>query len=116
MISKLGALRFRAARNKLLEMRRRGEWNACEAGVLIGTMRSELFHHPLVPMALGARNLSLASKFLAILHAIHLESAPTGWRECEQVIHMVRNMCTDMGVESGICYVPPVDVTVAFPW
>ena len=25
-------------------------------------------------------------------------------------------MCTDMGVESGITYVPPVDVTKVFPW
>ena len=115
-ITKQGAKKFRSARNQMLEMRRRGEWNAFDAGVAMGVMRTKLFHHVLIPVALGARNCSLASKFVATIHAVHLECAPMGWRECEMVVDMVRNMCTDMGTESGMTYVPPIDMTKAFPW
>ena len=77
-------------------------------------MAAEYHHHVLVPMALGARNLSLSSKILALLHALHLTCGT--WELTRIICRTVHAVCTDYGTESGLASVPDLNVDAAFPW
>ena len=77
-------------------------------------MAQEMHHHVLTPMALGARNLSLCAKILALLHALHLSCGT--WDVTQRICRAVRCVCTDYGTESGLASVPDLNVDAAFPW
>ena len=77
-------------------------------------MIGELYHHVCVPMGLGATNLCLAAKCVAIVHSIRLETS--SWAVCKQVCARIVAIATDYGTEAGLGNVPDLDMNIALPW
>ncbi len=67
----------------------------------------------LIPVCVGARNLSLAAKFAAAIHSIRMETAT--WRSCQAAMSRIIQVLTDYGVESQFTSIPPYDVGAIFP-
>ena len=63
-------------------------------------LRSAIFHHTLVPTALGPRHGTLARKTHAWLHSLRLESDT--WCEVQGLLQSVATITSDQGVEMGL--------------
>ena len=68
-------------------------------------MQGLVFHHAMVPVALGLGETSTAQKFTALLHALRLEAED--WRMVGRLAKRIVSFTTDYGVEAGLQSVPP---------
>ena len=80
---------------------------------LAGCMAKAVWHLILPPVCLGAKAMSLADKFAAVLHALRLLSC--SWQMCSFLLGRVVAVCSDIGTESKLGSVPEYDANRLFP-
>ena len=80
---------------------------------LSSEMHGLVWHHLLVPVALGLGETGLHQKFTALLHALRLEAS--SWRHVNRVSVRVVSWTTDYGTECGIAEAPRVDAGALLP-
>lgn len=85
-----------------------------EEATAIDIIAAHLEHHHCVPTGLGAKRSSVHHRAHAVLHALWLQtgSPPTLARMLECCV----SMTGDLGVESGLCDLPPARFSKLFPY
>ena len=68
---------FLQSMREIIRMQKDGESDVLKMKRLSERMRAAVWHHILIPVALGARNMGLAAKWSAIIHALRIEA--DGW-------------------------------------
>ena len=107
------AVKFFLLMKQLIHLRTQPIPDLAEIARLSRQMNGLIRVHVLLPVCVGARNLSLAAKFAAAIHSIRMECA--SWISCQQVISRIIQVLTDYGVESLFSTVPPYDVASIYP-
>ena len=74
---------------------------------LVRAMAKAVWHLILPPVCLGAKAMSLADKFAAVLHALRLLSS--SWQMCSFLLGRVVAVCSDLGTESKLGSLPEYD-------
>ena len=98
---------FLQAMRELVRMQKCGEEDVSKKQRLSERMHRAVWHHILVPVALGARNMGLAAKWSAIMHALRIEAV--SWEMVRALALLCVNLTTDYGTESEIGIVPAFD-------
>ena len=80
---------------------------------LSAEMHGCVWHHVLVPLALGLGATSLHQKIVLILHGLRLEA--TSWSMVRRLLARMVSITTDFGVESGLQQAPPLDPNDLLP-
>ena len=88
-------------------MQKDGESDVLKMKRLSERMRAAVWHHIAIPVALGARNMGLADKWSAIMHALRIEA--DGWEMVAALVLICACLTTDYGTESEIGIVPALD-------
>ena len=76
------------------------------------TMCALIWHHILVPVALGFGLQGLHQQFIALLHAFRTEADL--WELVQFLARCIVSITTDFGTESGLYKVPALDVNDLF--
>ena len=98
---------FLEAMRELVRMRLEGVDDVLKMKRLSERMHEAVWHHILIPVALGAKNMGLAAKWAAIMHALHIEAFT--WAMVRALVRCCVCLTTDYGTESEIGIVPAFD-------
>ena len=90
------------------------ETDAGRVSELTRTLVDSMHRHTLLPMGMGVGNQGLSAKFLALSHAMILET--NSLPSFQSLLQACSSLTTDCGVEYGLANMPPLDVEQAFPW
>lgn len=98
---------FIEAMRELIRMQKDGDVDVLKKKRLSERMHAAVWHHILIPVALGAKNMGLAAKWSAIMHAFHIEAYD--WDMVRCLVLLCICLCTDYGTEAEIGIVPGFD-------
>ena len=81
---------------------------------LVDEMTKLVWHHVLIPTAMGAANMALALKYACVVIALRIEAG--GWSMVVFVASCVVGITTDMGTESALGIVPDFEGDDLYPF